>query len=57
MIKVMQTVTGLGGNCEGATLATLLGLKIEDIPDFWAGCDIETPALPTSPTTRSCSAS
>lgn len=35
----MQTVTGLGGNCESATLATLLGLNIEDIPSFWEGVD------------------
>ncbi len=34
MKKVMQTVAGLGGNCEGATIATLLGLNIEDIPSF-----------------------
>ena len=46
MKKVMQTVTGLGGNCEGATIATLLGLELSEIPDFWEGCDIETPALP-----------
>ncbi len=46
MIKVMQTKLGLGGNCEGATIATLLGLELSEIPDFWEGCDIETPALP-----------
>lgn len=46
MKKVMQTKTGLGGNCEGATIATLLGLELSEIPDFWEGCDIETPALP-----------
>lgn len=45
MKKVMQTVTGLGGNCEGATIATLLGLDINDIPSFWDGCDKENPAL------------
>lgn len=45
MIKVMQTVTGLGGNCEGATIATLLGLELSEIPDFWEGCDKENPAL------------
>lgn len=44
MKKVMQTKTGLGGNCEGATIATLLGLELSEIPDFWEGCDIETPA-------------
>lgn len=43
MKKVMQTVTGLGGNCEGATIATLLGLDIEDIPSFWDCCDKENP--------------
>ncbi|MEG1707107.1 MAG: hypothetical protein RR285_00175 [Acinetobacter sp.] len=41
--KVMQTVTGLGGNCEGATIATLLGLNIEDIPSFWEGIDVKKP--------------
>lgn len=46
MKKVMQTKTGLGGNCEGATIATLLGLELSKIPDFWEGCDIETPASP-----------
>lgn len=43
MKKVMQTKIGIGGNCEGATIATLLGLDIDDIPDFWDGCDIENP--------------
>lgn len=43
MEKVMQTKTGIGGNCEGATLATLLGLDINDIPDFWEGCDKSKP--------------
>ena len=42
MKKVMQTIIGLGGNCEGATIATLLGLTIEDVPSFWAGIDIKT---------------
>lgn len=42
MKKVMQTITGFGGNCEGATIATLLGLNIEDIPSFWEGIDIKT---------------
>jgi len=42
MKKVMQTITGLGGNCEGATIATLLGLNIEDVPSFWEGIDIKT---------------
>ena len=42
MRKVMQTKLGLGGNCEGATLATLLGLDLETIPDFWEGIDIKT---------------
>ncbi len=42
MRKVMQTITGLGGNCEGATIATLLGLNIEDVPSFWEGIDIKT---------------
>lgn len=43
MKKVMQTKIGIGGNCEGATIATLLGLNIDDIPDFWEGCDTEKP--------------
>ena len=50
MKKVMQTKLGLGGNCEGATIATLLGLELSEIPDFWEGCDIETPALPENGT-------
>ncbi|WP_151778484.1 hypothetical protein [Acinetobacter brisouii] len=44
MKKVMQTITGLGGNCEGATIATLLGLNLEDVPSFW---DSITPNNPT----------
>lgn len=44
MKKVMQTKTGLGGNCEGATLATLLGLDISDVPDFHDGCDDKNPS-------------
>lgn len=43
MKKVMQTKTGLGGNCEGATLATLLCLDLSEVPDFWDGCNIENP--------------
>lgn len=39
----MQTKIGIGGNCEGATLATLLSLDINDMPDFWEGCDITKP--------------
>jgi hypothetical protein len=46
----MQTITGLGGNCEGATIATLLGLNIEDIPSFWEGIDINNPTAPGSGT-------
>lgn len=42
MNKVMQTVTGYGGNCESATIATLLGLSIEDVPSFWEGIDAIT---------------
>ena len=42
MKKVMQTKLGLDGNCEGATLATLLGLELSEIPDFWDGIDIKT---------------
>lgn len=41
MVKVMQTVTGLGGNCQSATIATLLGLSIEQVPSFWVGTDLE----------------
>lgn len=39
----MQTKFGIGGNCEGATLATLLQLDLKDIPDFWDGCDKTKP--------------
>jgi hypothetical protein len=48
MKKVMQTKTGFGGNCEGATLATLLDLDLHNIPDFWENCLIEDPANPTN---------
>lgn len=44
MRKIMQTEFGLGGNCQSATTATLLGLTIDQVPNFWAGCDMETPA-------------
>ncbi|MHA3059942.1 hypothetical protein ACX1N5_03950 [Acinetobacter sp. ANC 4636] len=43
MKKVMQTVIGLGGNCESATIATLLSLNIEDVPSFWEGIDTDSP--------------
>lgn len=46
MRKVMQTVTGLGGNCEGAVLATLLGLELENIPSFWSESGKENPKCP-----------
>ena len=46
MKKVMQTKLGLGGNCEGATLATLLGLELSEIPDFWEGIDKLNPEAP-----------
>ncbi|MEG1729570.1 MAG: hypothetical protein RR280_08535 [Bacteroidaceae bacterium] len=46
MKKVMQTVTGLGGNCEGAVLATVLGLDLEDIPSFWSESGKENPTFP-----------
>lgn len=37
----MQTVFGYGGNCQSATIATLLGLGIEDVPSFWTGTNSE----------------
>ena len=46
MKKVMQTKLGLGGNCEGATIATLLGLELSEIPDFWEGIDKLNPEAP-----------
>lgn len=46
--KVMQTKLGLGGNCQSATIATLLGLDIEDVPNFWDGTDLEAPANPNN---------
>lgn len=46
MKKVMQTKTGLGGNCQSATIATLLEMDINDIPDFWEGCDKSKPDCP-----------
>ena len=48
MRKVMQTITGFGGNCESACIATLLGKTIDEVPSFWEGIDVETtdPACP-----------
>lgn len=46
MRKVMQTVTGLGGNCEGAVLATLLGIDIETVPSFWTEAGKLNPKCP-----------
>ena len=36
----MQTKFGVGGNCQSATIATLLGIQIEEVPDFWENCDL-----------------
>lgn len=41
MRKIMQTKFGVGGNCQSATIATLLGINIEEVPDFWDGCELE----------------
>lgn len=41
MRKIMQTKFGLGGNCQSATVATLLGIQIDEVPDFWDGCELE----------------
>ena len=43
MLKIMQTKFGVGGNCQSATIATLLGIQIDEVPDFWDGCDMEDP--------------
>lgn len=40
----MQDKIGFGGNCMSATIATLLGLELKDVPSFWDGIDIENPA-------------
>lgn len=37
MKKVMQTITGLVGNCQTAAIASLLELEIEDVPYFAEG--------------------
>lgn len=41
MLKIMQTKFGVGGNCQSATIATLLGIQIDEVPDFWDGCELE----------------
>ncbi len=43
MEKVMQDKFGLGGNCQSATLATILGIPLRSVPNFWEGCDLENP--------------
>ena len=48
MRKVMQTITGFGGNCESACIATLLGKTIDEVPSFWEGIDVEN-TDPTCP--------
>ena len=40
MLKIMQTKFGVGGNCQSATIATLLGIQIDEVPDFWENCDL-----------------
>ena len=40
MLKIMQTKFGVGGNCQSATIATLLGIPIDKVPDFWENCDL-----------------
>ena len=37
----MQNIFGLAGNCESATLATLLEIPLEDVPSFWVGINKE----------------
>lgn len=38
MIPVTQSRTGFGrGNCTEASIATLLGVRLEDVPDLWSG--------------------
>lgn len=41
MKKVYQTKFGKLGNCQSATLATLLGLEIDEVPYFFEGIDLE----------------
>ena len=41
MKKIYQTKYGKHGNCQSATLATLLGLEIDDVPYFFEGIDLE----------------
>ena len=41
MKKIMQTKFGLGGNCQSATIATLLKKNIEEVPCFNDGIDLE----------------
>lgn len=42
MKKVYQTKFGKRGNCQSATLATLLGLEIDEVPYFFDGIDSES---------------
>lgn len=39
MKKVYQTKYGKQGNCQSATLATLLGLEIDEVPYFFDGIE------------------
>lgn len=46
MKKVMQDKFGFGGNCMSATMATLFGLELHEVPSFWEGCDLEVGETP-----------
>lgn len=50
MKKVYQTIYGKEGNCQSATLATLLGLEIEEVPYFFEG--IDTKSMPEAESDR-----
>lgn len=41
MIGIMQTKKGVGGNCFQASLATILGLQLDDVPHFFENSDKE----------------
>ena len=48
MKKVMQDKFGFGGNCMSATISTLLGIDLREVPSFFEGCNMSEPDCPES---------
>lgn len=44
MNKVMQTITGLEGNCQSAVLASIFELDLDQVPHFSKGLGEDNPA-------------